>query len=136
MRSESVATNPLNVLVIVSDPHTDVAPFLSALRAHFTLVCPLNARTVPTAQRFEPDVVMVDGSDPDLLTLPASALGAAGPVFVALTPSAEAAPTVPAGFHHILPLPATASEVEHLMWRILGGGAVRRLAQTGNEKTA
>src|SRR5947207_3568735 len=39
---------PLNILVVPADAKTDIAPCLSALRSHWTLVCPVAADVTET----------------------------------------------------------------------------------------
>lgn len=114
-------TSPLNILIAPTDAQPDIAPCLSALKSHWTLVCPVAGDVVDAARRFEPDVVLVDEQVPGFENLPfqlaASAIGR-NPVFVVMTRSGSESPAVPAGYSHSLRLPSTAVELEQLLWRI------------------
>src|SRR5262245_40476112 len=114
-------TSPLNILIIPSEAQPDIAPCLSALKSHWTLVCPVASDVVDSARRFEPDVVVVDEDVPGFENLPLQLAGSASsrnPVFVVLTRSDDEARGGPTGYSHCPPLPATAVELEHLLWRI------------------
>jgi hypothetical protein len=112
---------PLNIVIVPAETEPDVAPWLSALKSHWTLVCPVAADPAEAARRFEPEVVFVDEQAPGLLSLPFQ-LGdpATGrnPVFVVLSRSGDVSRALPPGYAHCLPLPATAVELEQLLWRI------------------
>jgi len=114
-------TPPLNVLIIPADAQPDIAPALSALKPHWTLVCPIGGEVVETARRFEPDVVIVDEQVPSLLSLPFQLAGSASgrnPVFVVLSRAGDDPRALPPGFAHCLPLPSTGVELEQLLWQI------------------
>jgi hypothetical protein len=121
MPTEVIRTAPLNVLVIPADARLDVAPMLPALRPHCALLCTSPAQGVEAARHFGPDVVLIDLRVPDAAGLIGDLTRAAGrsPMFVALTPSAGPAP-VPPGFRYVLALPATAGELERLLWQVGG----------------
>jgi hypothetical protein len=116
---------PLNIVIIPADEEPDIAPWLSALKSHWTLVCPIAADPVEAARRFEPEVVLVDEQAPGLLSLPFQlGVPATGskPVFVVLSRSCDVSRALPPGYGHCLPLPATAVELEQLLWRIRRAG--------------
>jgi hypothetical protein len=107
--------------MIPGDAQPDVAPMLSALKSHWTLVCPVAAEVIEVARRFEPDVVLVDKQVPGLLNFPFQLAGSAtgrNPVFVFMSRSGDGTRAVPPGYSHCLPLPATAVELEQLLWQI------------------
>jgi hypothetical protein len=120
---------PLNIVIIPAEADPDIAPWLSALKSHWTLVCPVAADPLEAARRFEPEVVLVDEQAPGLLSLPFQ-LGdpATGrtPVFVFLSRSGDDSAALPPGYDHCLPLPATAVELEQLLWRIRRAGLPNR----------
>jgi hypothetical protein len=121
MHSDVIRTAPLNVLVVLADARLDVAPMLPALRSHCALLCTSPAQGVEAARHFGPDVVLVDVRVPDAAALIADLTRAAAGrrlAFAALAPSAG--PAMPAGFRYALSLPATAGELEHLLWQIAG----------------
>jgi len=121
MDQDIAMTPPLHILVVPADLHLDVAPLLPALKSHFALVCPVNADVAGIARRFEPQVVLVDERVPNLAMLRRQLAGTAAgrnPVLVALTPAAGPAPAAPPGYAHCLPMPATAAELEHLLWDV------------------
>lgn len=121
MEPKHSRTPPLNVLVVQADAQPDIAPSLSALKSHWTLVCPVAAEVVEAARRFEPDVVFVDEQVPSLLNLPFQLAGSAtgrNPVFVVLCRSGESARGLPPGYAHFLALPSTGVELEQLLWQI------------------
>ena len=65
--------------------------------------------------------VLIDLRVPDAAGLVADLTRAAGGrrlAFAALAPSAG--PAVPSGFRYALSLPATAGELEHLLWQVAG----------------
>jgi hypothetical protein len=112
---------PLNILIIPNDERSDIAPSLSALKSHWTLVCPVAAEVVETARRFEPDVVFVDEQVSGLLGFPFQLAGSTSgrnPVFVVMSRTRESTRALPPGYAHCLPLPATAVELEQLLWQI------------------
>jgi hypothetical protein len=121
MYPQVVRPGPLNVLAVLADDALDVAPLLGAFRGHCALVCTSPAQGVEAARRFEADVALIDLRAPDPAAV-ARALAAAGgarpPVFVALAPAAGPAPAAPPGFVDCLPLPASAGELEQLLWRV------------------
>jgi hypothetical protein len=115
MHSDVVRAEPLNVLIVPADAGLDIAPFLPTLRSHFVLVCPNANQVAEVARRFEPDIVFVDTRFSDSQTLIAELAKVAGgrrQVFVAM------APATPPGFEFFLPIPATAGELEQLLWQV------------------
>ena len=132
MQPHVIRGGPLSVLIALADPSFDVAPILPALRPHYALVCATPAQAVETANQFEPDVVLIDFRMPDPWALArrlAQAAGVGNIVFVAMSNAAGPAPT---GFQYHLPVPATASDLENLLWQIGRIGA-RHAVQPGTE---
>jgi CheY-like chemotaxis protein len=129
MASQVIRNGPLNVLVALAGADGAAAQILPALQPHYALVCSDPAQAVEAARQFEPDVVLIDCRVPDpsaLIRSFSAAAGARNIVFVAMP---FAAGPVPAGFHYSLPVAATASELEHLLWQIgfgrpIGGRSV------------
>ena len=114
-------TPPLNVLIVPADAEPDIAPCLSALRAHWTLICPVAADVAEAARRFEPDVVLVDEQVTGLLSFPYELAGSGtgrNPIFVVMSRSGDRSRALPPGYTHCLPVPATAVELEQLLWQI------------------
>jgi hypothetical protein len=128
-----IRANPLNVLVALADPDLDVAQIVPALKPHYALVCSTPAQAVEAARQFEPDIVFIDCRVPDPMGLIRRVLQAASSrniVFVAMHGGTGPGP---AGFQYSLPLPATASDLESLLWQIGRGRAAgaTRVAQPG-----
>jgi hypothetical protein len=109
MPSDVIRTAPFNVLVVLADAGLNVAQILPALKPHYALVCASPAQALDAARQFEPDVVMIDLRVPD-----ARASGTSG------SPS-----TAPSEFQYSLQSPATAGELEQLLWQIGRGLAAR-----------
>jgi hypothetical protein len=131
-------TPPLNILIIPADAPPDVAPSLSALKSHWTLVCPVEADVVETARRFEPDIVLVDEQVAGLLRFPFQLAGAAigrSPVFVVMSRWVDGTHALPRGYSHILRLPATAVELEQLLWQIRKTAIGQTTQRTGRPDT-
>ena len=108
---------------------------LPALQPHYALVCSTVAQTVAAARQFEPDIVLIDCRVPDPMDLVRSVCQAAGNrniVFVAILPTSGPAP---AGFQYSLPIPATASDLENVLWRVSHGRVPgpQRIPQPGTE---
>jgi hypothetical protein len=131
-------TPPLNVVIIPADAQPDIAPSLSALKSHWTLVCPVSAEVVEAARRFEPDVVFVDEQAAGLLSFPFQLSGSASgrnPVFVVLSRSEDRTRALPPGYAHCLSLPATAVELEQLLWQIRRSAIGQPTDLTGRPET-
>ena len=129
MQSTLSRIPPLNIVIIPADEEPDIALWLSALKSHWTLVCPVAADPVEAARRFEPEVVLVDEQAPGLLSLPFQLRDPStdrNSVFVVLSRSGDVSGALPPGYTHCLPLPATAAELEELLWRIRRTGLPNR----------
>jgi hypothetical protein len=125
---------PLNILIVPADAQPDIATGLSALKSHWSLVCPVEANVVETAHRFGPDIVIVDELAKGLLTLPyqlAATASGPNPVFVVMCRSAVGTRALPPGYAHCLPLPATAAELDQLLWQIRRTAAGQPPCRTG-----
>jgi hypothetical protein len=116
-------TSPLSILIVPADAQPDMAPSLSALKSHWTLVCPVTANVVEAARWFEPDIVLVDELVPGLLSLPFQLAASAtdrSPVLVVMSRSAVGTRAIPPGYSHSLFLPTTAVEVDQVLWQVRG----------------
>jgi hypothetical protein len=121
MPSDVVRNTPLSVLVVLADANLDVAQMLPALNPHYGLVCTSPEQGVEAARQFEPDIVLIDlrVSDPRALIRDLN-LAASGshPAFVALPLTARPAGATSPEFMYSLAQPATAGELEQLLWQI------------------
>jgi hypothetical protein len=119
MRS-AVPTKPLSVLFVVQESDEHCASMLPGLRSHVGLVCssPESAREA-VWRGFAPDVAVIDtrlGGAGELARQLAAGSPDGRPVFVALAPADVDG--LPACFTARLSYPASACELEQLLWRI------------------
>ena len=137
MQPEILRPAPLSVLVFLADAGVGITQILPALRPHFGLICMSPRQGVEAAREFQPDVVLIDQRASNLGALVGEltrAVGGRNLKFVAMPPTAGRVPVPPAGFDYCLPVPATAGEVEQLLWQI-GRDLTRppRSGPVGNE---
>jgi hypothetical protein len=128
MPSDVIRTAPFNVLVVLADAGLDVAQILPALKAHYALVCASPAQALDAARQFEPDVVMIDLRVPDAKSLVRDLSQTAygrEMVFVAMSGTSGSPIIGQSDFQYSLQVPATAGELEQLLWRIGRGLAAR-----------
>ncbi|HEX4591169.1 MAG TPA: hypothetical protein VH120_14620 [Gemmataceae bacterium] len=121
MQPDVIRRAPSSVLVVLADADRDASQIVSGLQPHYALVCTNPAEAVEAALPFEPDVVLLDLRIADIGTVIRNLTQAAGGrrlVFVAMPESVGSAAEPPAGFSYVLPLPATAGELEQLLWQI------------------
>jgi CheY-like chemotaxis protein len=134
MDERNECLNPLSVLIVFAEPGLDAAPFLSALRSNFILVCPTPAQALEAAECFEPDVVLIDVRVPspaNLMQELKQVVRGSNQLYVALS-SATIPVVVPhlSGFDFALTLPASTSEFEHLLGQVrrhIGFGSMQAL---------
>jgi len=120
MPPDIVRSSPLNVLIVLAGDDVSVASMIPALRSHCTLVCTSQLQAVEAAPAFEPDVILVDMRLTDPLAAVrdlSRATGGRRVAFVAMQAVADSVPTAPPGFRGLLPLPATAGELDQLLWQ-------------------
>jgi hypothetical protein len=128
MNPAGVGNRPLNVLIVLAGNDLDVAPILPALQPHYALVCTSPQQAIGATRQFEPDVALIDLRVSDVGELVRDLTQAAGGrdiTFVAMPISAGIPSAPPLGFRFGLPLPATAGELDHLLWQIGRDRAVR-----------
>jgi CheY-like chemotaxis protein len=128
MPSDVLRSAPFNVLVVLADAGLNVAEILPALKPHYALICASPAQALDAARQFEPDVVMIDLRMPDAGALVRDlSLTVYGRkiVFVAMSSTSGSPITSQSEFQYGLQIPATAGEMEQLLWQIGGGLAAR-----------
>jgi len=131
MPSDVIRSAPLNVLVVLADTGLSVAQMLPALKPHYALVCSSPAQSLDAARQFEPDVIMIDLRVPDATALVRDLSQTAYDrqmLFVAMSGTSESA--AHPQFQYTLQIPATAGELEQLLWRI-GRSLAARTPQMG-----
>jgi two-component SAPR family response regulator len=118
-----IRNGPLNILVALADSGLDVAHMLPALKPHYGLVCSAPSQALAAARQFEPDIVFIDCRMPDPVGLVRQILHAAGSRNVIFVAMISAAGRAPEEFQYSLPMPATASDLDNILWRVGHGRA-------------
>lgn len=112
---------PISILVALSDSDMDLGTFLTSLRANYILICPTPFQALEVAERFAPDLVLVDLQlqSPELLVRQfQQAANGKKQMYVALMAKGTPATRRPTGFDFALSLPATTAELEQLLVQV------------------
>jgi CheY-like chemotaxis protein len=112
---------PMSILVALADSSMDLGTFLTPLRANYILICQAPFQALEVAERFEPDLVLVDLqiSSPEVLVRQfQQSLKGKKQVYVALMAKGAPQTVQPAGFDFALSLPASTLELEQLLVQV------------------